>query len=204
MIKFDSVSITLDGAQLFHDFNYTVPISKTLLINGKSGSGKSTLLRMILGFENRYTGQIVFNGIPVSAETVHKVRSNCSYVSQDVDLPDGTVQNVIDTIFSLKANQHMQPDKSLLHAMIEKLQLPHDLLNKETSQLSGGERQRTGIVIAFLLKRPVLLLDEPTSGVEAAMKQTLVSTITESGKTAVVVSHDPEWQNSTNIQILEL
>ncbi|MBN2435751.1 MAG: ATP-binding cassette domain-containing protein [Spirochaetes bacterium] len=204
MITFESISLNFDDKILFENFNHKFEKGSKTLIYGNSGKGKSTLLRMILGFQSEYRGKISFNGTPLSPETINRVRSQCSYVSQDVDLPDDTVKNVIDSIFMLKANRKITPDYDLFNKMAKDFQLPTGLLTKPTSELSGGERQRTGLIIAFMLKRPVLLLDEPTSAVESSMKNTIVSKIMESNKTALIVSHDPEWRDSSEINILEI
>ncbi|HRX15446.1 MAG TPA: ATP-binding cassette domain-containing protein, partial [Spirochaetota bacterium] len=173
MITFESISLNFDENILFENFNYKFNEGSKTLIHGNSGKGKSTLLRMILGFQTEYRGNIYFNGIPLSPETIALVRSQCAYVSQDVDLPDDTVKKVIDSIFMLKTNRKISPDFDLFNSMAKDFQLPTDILTKPTSELSGGERQRTGLIIAFMLKRPVLLLDEPTSAVESSMKNTI-------------------------------
>ena len=78
------------------------------------------------------------------------------------------------------------------------------LLEQNIKDLSGGERQRVGLLIGFLLDRPVWLLDEPTSALDDAMKRKVSKFILGQDKTIVIISHDDVWKQHKEIKIKRL
>lgn len=194
MFLLKDVTIGYNGKPVFESFNIELNKGDKLLITAPSGSGKTTLLKTLQGFNQVQKGSVLFQNKEIAAETVKNLRSNISYISQDVDFPNGKVEAVLNEIFSYVANKDLKIDRTAVLKQMNELKLEENLLDKSMNQLSGGERQRLGWVVLKLLDRPVLLLDEPTSALDKELKQKLIDYIAVCNKTCVVVSHDQEWQ----------
>lgn len=199
MIRFDRVSFERDGKQIFSNLNLEVKSDEKLLIRGKSGIGKSSLLKILLGFERIDSGRVLIGNREVSPSHIRDIRRQIFYLSQDIDLKNEIVSVMVKEIVSY----HPQKDDPLkqLKPMMQFLEMDDILLTRKTAELSGGERQRLGLLIGFLLDRPVWLLDEPTSALEEKMKKKLVHCILDLNKTMIVVSHDRVWTDNDRIRI---
>jgi len=81
------------------------------------------------------------------------------------------------------------------------LDLSSKILNQTVTELSGGERQRIGLLICFLLDRPVWLLDEPTSALDDIMKKKIADYVMDQEKTIVLISHDDVWKENNAVKI---
>lgn len=202
LIDFQDISLVRNKDPLFSRFNFAAAAKDKYLIQGRSGSGKTTLFKLMLGFDTPDTGQVLFDGMPVSKENILKIRKQIFYLSQDIDLRNDTVINVLKEI--LFENGRPLPDKTLLEPYITLLELKKGIFDQEIAELSGGERQRTGLLICFLLNRPVWILDEPTAALDDLLKQKVTDYILNSDKTILVVSHDEVWKNDDRIKIKRL
>jgi ABC-type bacteriocin/lantibiotic exporter with double-glycine peptidase domain len=86
MISLESVSLDIDNTQIFSDLNLCVKENEKFLIQGRSGMGKTSLFRLILGFEQPQSGQILVNGLPLDKNHITRIRQQIFYLSQDIDL----------------------------------------------------------------------------------------------------------------------
>ena len=199
MIRFERVSLERGGKQIFSGLNLEVKSNEKLLIRGKSGIGKSILLKTLLGFERIDSGRVIINNREVSPSHIREIRRQIFYLSQDIDLKNETTSLLVEEILSYHPQKH-DPIKPL-KSMMQFLEMDDILLTRKTEELSGGERQRLGLLIGFLLDRPIWLLDEPTSALEEKMKKKLVQYILDLNRTMIVVSHDRVWTDSERIRI---
>ncbi|RKD91705.1 ABC transporter ATP-binding protein [Mangrovibacterium diazotrophicum] len=193
MIRFKNVSLTLGNKQLLEQFNLNIAKGDKVVISAPSGAGKSTLLKLLLGFFEPDEGRILFNQKELRPENMRLIRSQIGYLSQDIDLPNGKVEEVFDEIFHYAVNRNINYSRDMLIEKIREVNLKEDILAKNTIDISGGERQRLGWILVMLLNRPVLLLDEPTSALDEAMKNYFVDYIKQTKKTVICSSHDKEW-----------
>ncbi|WP_299978456.1 ATP-binding cassette domain-containing protein [Desulfobacula sp.] len=169
MINFESVYLKRNDKEIFSGLNFSVQKNEKVLIQGKSGIGKTTLFKILLGFETIDKGRVSFNDLDIVKEHIKDIRHQIFYLSQDIDLKDGRVGELLDEIWehNLLKNQ----DKTHFTELLDFLDLGEKLLDQTVKELSGGERQRIGLLICFLLDRPVWLLDEPTSALDDIMKK---------------------------------
>lgn len=198
MIQFKSVWLTHEDKIIFNNLNLQIQKNEKILLLGKSGIGKTSLLRMLLGFEYPDKGTVGVNQLDISKTTIKTIRSQIFYLSQDIDLKNETVSVLLKEICEIN---HIEPDEGCLTNLLQVLELRQTILKQKTNKLSGGERQRIGLLIGFLLHRPIWLLDEPTSALDNHMKQKVADHILALDKTMIIVSHDAAWQNHPSIKI---
>lgn len=199
MIKLESVYVNRDDNGIFSGLNLSVMENEKVLIQGKSGIGKTTLFKIILGFEQVDRGVVTINGHRIDKAHIKEIRELIFYLSQDVDLRNDKVCRLLDEIFT--RNRKKTLDKKRLEELMGVLELNHTLLDQNVKNLSGGERQRIGLLICFLLDRPVWLLDEPTSALDDIMKKKTADLILDQDKTMIIVSHDDVWKKNKTVRI---
>ncbi len=159
---------------------------------GRTGCGKSTLLQLITRAWDPIKGQIRIDNVPLSTWRESALRSSVSVVSQRVDLFNGALRS------NLAIAKPAATDEELLN-VIHKVGLSALLegpglntwLGDGGRQLSGGERRRLGIARALLHDAPILLLDEPTEGLDVKTEQQILSLLLEhsQGKTVLFITH---------------
>ncbi len=187
----------MDNNPVLSDFSMEINNKEKFLIRGRSGSGKTSLFRLLLGFVTPDAGSIQVDGLSLNTRHINKIRNRIFYLSQDVDLPHETGQILITRLARLNREHPLLLDS--LDFFLTLLDLPKGLLEKNICVLSGGERQRLGLLMGFLLDRPIWLLDEPTSALDDAMKKIVAAHITAMDKTVLVVSHDRVWEEQPDI-----
>lgn len=188
------VSFAYEGqAQLALDhINLTIPAGTHVAVLGRTGCGKSTLLQLLTRAWDPAQGQILFNDTPVSEMSEPALRKTVSMLPQRVHLFSATLRDNL-----LLAAPGTGDD--LLAAMLEKVGL-HKLLEDEGlnswlgeggRQLSGGELRRLAIARALLHDAPLMLLDEPTEGLDATTERQILDLLEKEmqGKTVLMVTH---------------
>ena len=203
IIRYENAGISFGGKEVISDFSLCVLRGEKILLRGKSGIGKSTLFKMLLGFEKPSEGTLYYKGKPVNAQVAWEVRREVSYVSQDMDLGEGPVKNLLDEIFSYRPNREKRnPER--LNSLMKEFELDQDILIKNFENLSGGEKQRIGILIALMLERDVFLLDEVTSALDSELKKKVVDHfLKHKNWTLFIISHDREWERD-GVEIVEI
>ncbi|NLK62165.1 MAG: ABC transporter ATP-binding protein [Fusobacteria bacterium] len=194
MIEFKNLNLKFNDKIIFENFNYKIEKNDKILLNGKSGTGKTTLFRIICGFESVNSGEILYNNEILSHKNIHKIRNKIAYISQDVDLSNDTVSNILHEIYSYRGNKNLEYDEIKIKKLLKEFLLEEDTLNKNVRDLSGGERQRLGIIISILLDREIYLLDEITSGLDETLKFKIIDYFLNSDKTILAISHDTHWK----------
>jgi len=201
LIKYQNVGVSFNGRQLLSDFNLTINKGDKILLKGKSGAGKSTLLKMILGIVRTQDGAIYFRGQAICPKTVWDIRREIAYVSQDTDIGEGIVKDLINEIFHYHNNHGMKYHRKR-NSLLEYFELDKDLLYKRFEDLSGGEKQRICLVISILLGKEVFLLDEVTSALDSELKIKVVDYFLQHNDwTLFVVSHDDVWDREGTSKI---
>ncbi|WP_457553944.1 ABC transporter ATP-binding protein [Desulfobacula sp.] len=199
MIKCESVYLKLKDKEIFSGLNFFVQKNEKILLQGKSGIGKTTLFKLLLGFETIDKGKISFNNLDIVKEHIKNIRQQIFYLSQDIDLKDERVKNLLDEIWEY--NNIENQDKIHFSHLLNFLDLKDTILNQPVKELSGGERQRIGLLIGFVLDRPVWLLDEPTSALDDTMKNKIAEYVIGQDKTIIIISHDDVWKKNKSIKI---
>lgn len=131
---------------------------------GANGAGKTTLMRIIAGIMKPTSGQIIYDGVPITT-LKEQYRDVFGYLPQEFGFyPEFTVKDYLEYISTLKGLPEKESRKKI-QELLGRLTLA-DVQNKKISKLSGGMKRRVGIAQALLNEPEILILDEPTSGLD--------------------------------------
>ncbi|NIY47142.1 heme ABC transporter ATP-binding protein/permease CydC [Cedecea colo] len=174
------------------DITLTVKAGQHVAILGRTGCGKSTLLQLLTRAWDPQQGEIQLNGIPLSELDESTLRAATSVVPQRVHLFSATLRD--NLLLAAPQASDEQLSTTLERVGLEKL-LPDAGLNgwlgEGGRQLSGGELRRLAIARALLHDAPLMLLDEPTEGLDAETERQILDLLAEvtAGKTVLMVTH---------------
>ena len=179
---------------IFKNLSLTIHQGEQVGIKGVSGSGKSTLLYLLMGLYEPQEGSVLIDGIELTPENRSGWHKLIGYVSQDVFIMDSTLAENISPAGVTDSNLlERSIDISVLRELTEKL--PDGIstmIGESGSRLSGGERQRIGIARAYFKGAEVLLMDEPTSSLDAKTEEEITETLGQlltENRTIIIISH---------------
>jgi len=159
---------------------------QTISLIGPNGSGKTTFIKCLLGMVVPDSGFITFNEKNISHNWQY--RAAIGYMPQIGRYPENmTIAQVFDMMKDIRKQSAIQPDEELIHLF--KLDT---MLNKRMGTLSGGTRQKVSASLAFLFNPDVLILDEPTAGLDPLSTEILKDKIRkekQKGKLVLITSH---------------
>lgn len=194
MINIKNLSLQYGEEILFTDFNLSVEPGENVVLLGPSGSGKSSILHLLLGFIKPQTGEIKIDGSVLSPNTIKKIRKQTAWLPQELNLQMDTVKELLTETFQLHYNKKNAPSQALIEETLNALDLDASILNKKTNEISGGQKQRIMLASCLLLRKPLLLLDEPSSALDAESVERLAQLIKQQkGITVLSSSHDQKW-----------
>ena len=175
----------------------TVAPGETVALAGPSGAGKSTLTRLLLRFDDPAAGAVTLDGRDLRDLTLSSVRANVGLLPQEMLLPDVTVREAIAQGRPGAGDAEIEAAArdAGAHGFVALLPDGYDTrLGQRGRTLSGGQRQRIAIARALVRDTPVLVLDEPTTGLDGQAKAALLGPLRRlaAGRTTIVVSHDPD------------
>ncbi|MBF6608703.1 MAG: ABC transporter ATP-binding protein [Flavobacterium sp.] len=185
MIEIQNLYKKFGKLEVLKHVNLSCAKQQCIALIGPNGCGKTTLIKSVLGMVIPDDGRIEFNGQVTLGQ--FKYRENIGYMPQIGRYPDNmTISQIIDMIKKIR-NSNEPLDEDLYHAFgLDKM---HD---KEMRTLSGGTTQKVSAVLAFLFNPDVLILDEPTAGLDPLASEILKEKIIrekEKGKLILITSH---------------
>ncbi|HEX5849890.1 MAG TPA: ABC transporter ATP-binding protein [Rubrobacter sp.] len=210
-VEFDSVSFGYPGAPRpsVENLSFRVRSGQTLAIVGPSGAGKSTITKLLLRFYDPDEGAIRLDGHDLRDLTLRSPRDNVAVVLQETLVLDGTVrQNIAYGRPGATEEEIVAAAKAAdAHEFIVALDEGYDtVVGQKGGLLSGGERQRIAIARAMVKDAPILVLDEPTTGLDAESGEKVLGPLRRlmSGRTTILISHDlMTVRSATEIILLE-
>ncbi|WPJ94036.1 ATP-binding cassette domain-containing protein [Coraliomargarita algicola] len=190
------LSIFFEGRPLLSDFSLELRAGEKVALAGRSGAGKTTLLRALMGFCVPAAGSLSVAGLAVDAANVAAVRQCINWLPQQAEPGADTVREALCLPLEFKRNQALAARFTdvKLHEVLQAVGLAALDLAADARRLSGGEQQRLALARALLLDRPVWLVDEPTSSLDAETKTAVMDCILASPeRTVLAISHDAEF-----------
>ena len=196
-IEIESLDFTYPGAAgpALRDITLRVAPGETLALVGPSGAGKSTLAKLLLRFYDPDRGAIRLDGVDLRDATLASLRDNVSILLQESLVLHGSVRDNIAIGREGASDEEVELAAHIAGAYDFIQELPYGLdtdLGERGRRLSGGQRQRIAIARALIADAPVLVLDEPSTGLDAEAKRSLLGPLRTlmSETTSVVISHD--------------
>jgi ABC-type multidrug transport system ATPase subunit len=153
---------------------------------GPNGAGKSTLMRMIATLQEPDDGSIRFNSIDVLREK-RRVRETLGYLPQEFGFyPNVTAERLLEHFAVLKGITERRARREIVDSLLQRTNLYHVRKDK-LAGYSGGMRQRFGVAVALLGNPTLIIVDEPTAGLDPAERVRFLNLLSELGEDAVVI-----------------
>jgi ATP-binding cassette subfamily B protein len=197
VVQVDSVGFRYPGAltDALTEASFSAMPGRTVALVGASGAGKSTLTKLLLRFYDPSTGAITLDGHDLRDLDPGQLRANIAVVMQETLLLDGSIA---DNIMAGRpdADRHAVVRAAIAadaHDFITALPDGYDTrVGQRGRLLSGGQRQRVAIARAMIRDAPVLLLDEPTTGLDADTSERVLAPLRRlmAGRTTILISHN--------------
>lgn len=184
MIEISNICKKFGKVQVLDQLDLTINTQGIFAILGPNGSGKTTLIKSILGMVLLDKGDIKINGKSVLQQFEYK--KEISYLPQIANFPNN---NTVSELIKLIKN--LRPKSTNEQELIERFGLT-PFLDKKLGNLSGGTKQKVNIVLTFMFDNDLIILDEPTTGLDPISLITLKKLIEkekERGKTILITSH---------------
>jgi Cu-processing system ATP-binding protein len=186
MITAKNITKSFGKVKALNDISVSFTEGECIALLGPNGCGKTTLIKSILGMVVPEKGDIEFNGQSISKQWQY--RSKIGYMPQIGRYPENmTIANVIDMMKDIRKDTAVHLDEELIASFGL-----HELMDKKMHTLSGGTRQKVSACLAFLFSPDVLILDEPTAGLDPVSSEKLKKKIVlekEKGKLILITSH---------------
>lgn len=185
MIEIRNISKKFGKLEVLSEVNLSCKKGECIALIGPNGCGKTTLIKSILGMVLPDKGEIEFDGKSIIGE--YHYRENIGYMPQIGRYPDNmTIGQIVEMIKKIR-NSKEELDEDLMKAFdLEKI------FDKKMRTLSGGTTQKVSAVLAFLFNPDVLILDEPTAGLDPLASEILKEKIIkekDKGKLILITSH---------------
>ena len=194
-IEFQQVSFNYGSdKEILKDVSFTIEPGQVAGIVGPSGAGKTTIVSLIPRFYDPVSGQVVIQGTDIRRYQLKSLRDQMSFVLQDTLLFRTTIwENIAYGKPGASAKEIKRAaELANAHEFIDAMPNGYDTMVGERGvSLSGGQRQRIAIARAVIRDTPILILDEPTAGLDAASEQAVMEALDRlmQGRTSVVIAH---------------
>ena len=202
LVKTENLSIQYTQQSILEAVNFSVQPGEKVVITGESGTGKTTLLNSLLGFVLPSSGHIQFMQQPITQETIHQLRHETAFLPQELIFTAGKVKDIFLEPFTFKKNKASTPSEEQIAQTFAFLNLHYTTYEKNFEELSGGQKQRVLLASIFLLNKRLIILDEPTKGLDdKTVHKVMELFLQDQSKTIIASSHHPEWIKRSDQEI---
>ena len=198
VIAVEDLHKSFGSQKVLNGISLTVSRSETLAVLGRSGTGKSVLLRLIIGLEKPDSGSVRIHGQDIAGlalDQLGEIRKKIGFVFQNAALYDSLTveQNVAFPLQHHKKEMPASEKCARVRQLLEEVGM-EGALQKMPSDISGGMQKRVGLARALALEPDILLLDEPTAGLDpissAEINDLVLKLQAEHHMASIVVTHD--------------
>ena len=175
MLNVSNLKVAYGQSEVIHGLDFSVLKNETLAIMGRNGMGKTTLFKSLIGILPTSDGSISVDGVDVTSNESHKrVENGIAYVPQGrMIFPNLTVQENIETGMEVSKLKKIPDDIFSLFPVL------HEMRRRKGGNLSGGQQQQLAIARALVTNPKVLLLDEPTEGIQPSIIKDIANVLNE-------------------------
>jgi len=175
------------GSHILRDVSFELPTGKVTALLGRNGVGKTTLLRALMGLVPAKSGKVMFDGRDLTnAPPYERARSGIGYVPQGREIfPRLTVAENLEMGLATRPRGARLPER--IHAMFPVLK---QMLHRRGGDLSGGQQQQLAIARALAMQPKLLVLDEPTEGIQPSIIKDIeraIRTLAASGEMSILL-----------------
>ena len=194
-VRFEGVSFSYDGERtVLDEVSFAARPGEMVALVGLTGAGKTTLASLIPRFFEPTRGRVLVDDVDVSRYSLKSLRERIALVPQEPVLFSGTIADNIryGRLDASDADVEAAARAAHAHEFVQRLpRAYHTPVAEAGATLSGGERQRLGIARALLKNAPILILDEPTSSVDAISEEAVFGALRRfrTGRTTIVIAH---------------
>ena len=193
-VRLRGVSLSYDGRVVLDGVDLDLPPGSRTALVGPSGAGKSSVVRLLLGLTAPDAGEVVVDGVPLTAGNAAAWRARVAHVPERPYLLPGTVADNVRLGRPDATDAEVETALRRAHALEFVRRLPQGVdtpLGEDAARLSGGERLRLALARAFVKDAPVVVLDEPTSQLDAATEEAVLAALADlaDGRTVLTVTH---------------
>lgn len=204
ILSIKNLSKTLQQTPILNNITFDIKKGEIVTIVGPSGGGKTTLLRCLNRLIEVDNGTITFDNKQITEYVPSELRKNMVLVPQESVMFPGTVKENIGLALKI----HNTYNKTHILQSLTDTGLPKKFLKKKAQQLSGGEKKRVSLARALALTPKMLLLDEPTAGIDPkninTVEQRIISFTKQRNLTVLWVTHDVEQAKRVSDRIANL
>ena len=176
---------------IFQNLSFTIASGQHTAITGPSGCGKTTLVRILLGFINPDTGEVLVDGIPLHQLAIRAYRRQLGVVMQTARINSGSIYDIICGGVQRSEDQVWQAlERAAIADEVRAMPMQLEtLLSDSGGNISGGQVQRIAIARALITTPKVLIMDEATSALDTKSQQVITETIEAMGITRISIAH---------------
>lgn len=191
MLKVERVSFSYEkGRPVLEDLSFQIAPGERVGLIGANGAGKSTLMKLFLGLLPCQKGEIYTGGVLVGRENLAEVRRTLGFVLQDSDSQMFMPTVYEDMMFApLNYGLGREEAEKRVDAVLERLGLT-ELKHRYNHKISQGEKRMAAIATILAMEPAVLLMDEPTTGLDPYNRRKVIQTISALPQTILIASHD--------------
>lgn len=175
MLEIENLQVSYGQSQVIHGINFKAMENETLAIMGRNGMGKTTLFKSLMGILPSKSGKATVDGQNLQgANSYERVAKGLAYVPQGrMIFPNMTVQENIETGLEKSKTREIPEDIFALFPVL------HEMRKRKGGNLSGGQQQQLAIARALVTNPKVLLLDEPTEGIQPSIIKDIAKVLNE-------------------------
>lgn len=195
ILQIKNLKCSYEGKEVLNDINFTANKGEFISIMGANGAGKSTLLKTIMCLKE-YEGNIKLYNEEIKNMDIRSIAKHIGYVSQNPN--DYLSKKSVYEEVKFTLDNYKIDDEKIIEDTLKALDI-YEFRDKNPRDLSGGQRQRVAIASILVLKPEIIILDEPTRGLETELKQKLgeiLKILNKEGNTIILVTHDTDFASS--------